>query len=263
MFIGGWSLTALLLTILKAGIIFFVGRALINFVLTRLIKILEKKSFDPMLESFGLSILKFLLMFVLVVAILQTFGVQTTSLIAVLGAASLAVGLALQGNLSNFASGFMLVVLKPFKVGDYVDAGGHSGVITEIGIFHSTLKTVDNKKILVPNSSITSGSIVNYNAYSERRVDLKIGVSYDADINHVKRSINEVIEANEMILADKPVFVRMGEMGDSSINFTVRVWTYTDNYWDVYFDLMENIKIKLDLEGISIPYPHITVEMKK
>jgi small conductance mechanosensitive channel len=262
MYIGNLALSTLFFIILKAVLIFFIGRIIIDVVLSQLRKILDKKSFDPMLEGFVLSVLKFLLMFILIMAILQTFGVQTTSFIAVLGAASLAIGLALQGNLSNFASGVMLVVLKPFNVGDFIEAAGHTGIIVEIGIFHSTIKTPDNKKILVPNNSITSGAITNFSAYSERRVDLKIGVSYDSDINKVKKAITEVIEANEMILADKPVFVRMGEMADSSINFTVRVWTYTENYWDVYFDLNENIKMKLDEEGISIPYPHVTVEMK-
>jgi small conductance mechanosensitive channel len=263
MYIGGVAISAIFFMILRALIIFIVGKYIIGIVVNQLSKMLQKKSVDPMLQGFSISIIKILLLFVLILAILQTFGVETTSLIAVLGAASLAVGLALQGNLSNLASGIMLVALKPFKIGDFTEAGGVAGTITEIGIFYSTLKTVDNKKIMVPNSSITSSTITNFTAYPERRVDLKIGVSYDSDIEHVKRVIREVIDAHELVIADKPVMVRMGEMAASSINFTVRVWTYTENYWDVFYDLNENIKNKLDKEGISIPYPHVTVEMKK
>jgi small conductance mechanosensitive channel len=259
----GESVLIILFMIVKAAVIFFIGRVIINLIASQVKKMLDKKSVDPMLEGFAISILKFVLMFILIIAILKTFNVATTSLVAILGAATLAIGFALQGNLSNFASGVMIVTFKPFNVGDYVEAGGHDGIIEEIGIFMSTLKSLDNKKILVPNSFITGGAITNYTAYSERRVDLTVGVSYDADLNHVKKALQEVIDANEMILADKPTFVRMGEMADSSVNFTVRVWTYTDNYWDVYFDLMENFKMKLDEEKISIPYPHVTVEMKK
>ncbi len=259
----GESVLIILFMIVKAAIIFFVGRVIINLVVSQVKKMLKKKSVDPILEGFALSIIKFVLMFILIIAIIKTFGVETTSFVAILGAATLAIGFALQGNLSNFASGVMIITFKPFNIGDYVETGGQVGIIEDIGIFMSTLKSLDNKKILVPNSFITGGAITNYTAYSERRVDLKVGVSYDADLNHVKKALQEVIDANEMILADKPTFVRMGEMADSSVNFTVRVWTYTDNYWDVYFDLMENFKMKLDEEKISIPYPHVTVEMKK
>lgn len=263
MFVGGFSLVAILIMIVKAALIFVLGKLAINFIVNLIEKILEKKSVDPMLERFAVSIIKFVLMFVLIIAIFETFGIETTSFVAMLGAGTLAIGFALQGNLSSFASGVMLVSFKPFNVGDFVETAGHQGIIEEIGIFMSVLKTPDNKKILIPNSSITAGSIVNYTAYSERRVDLTIGVSYDADINHVKSVIQGVIDSNAMILSNKGTFVRMGEMADSSVNFTVRVWAKTEQYWDVYFDLMEEIKMKLDEENISIPYPHVTVEMKK
>jgi len=261
--INGLLVPTLLLSLIKALLIFFIGRAVIKLVVNQLNKFLDKKSFDPMLGRFAVSLLKILLYFVMIMAILQTLGVQTTSLIAVFGAASLAIGLALQGNLSNFASGVMLVALKPFQVGDYVEAGGNSGTVVEIGIFNSIMNTPDNKKIIIPNSSIISDSITNYSAYSERRVDLTISVDYEAKIDHVKKVITEVIDANDMILADKPVLVRLIEMADSSLNFAVRVWVSTENYWDVYFDLMESIKNRLDAEGISIPYPHVTVNIEK
>ncbi|HBH13706.1 MAG: Mechanosensitive ion channel [Clostridiales bacterium 38_11] len=261
--IGGVAISALFFMIIRALLIFVIGRYIIGLIIKQLSKILQKKSVDPMLQGFSISIIRILLLFVLIIAILQTFGVATSSLIAVLGAASLAVGLALQGNLSNFASGIMLIALKPFKIGDYAEAGGVSGTIAEIGIFYATLKTIDNKKIMVPNNSITSSTITNFTAYAERRVDLKIGVSYDSDIEHVKRVIREVIDAHDLILADMPILIRMGEMAESSINFTVRVWTYTENYWDVFYDLNENIKKKFDEEDILIPYPHVTVAIEK
>ncbi len=261
--IGGLALSTLLLIIAKAILIFFIGRAVIKLLLKQLNNFLTKKSFDPILSGFVISLLRSLLYFVLIMALLQTLGVQTTSLIAVLGAASLAIGLALQGNLANFASGVMLVALKPFNVGDYVEAAGKSGTVVEIGIFNSVMNTPDHKKIIIPNSSIINDSITNYSAYSERRIDLTIGVDYTAKIDHVKKVLTEVIEANDLILADKPVLVRMIEMADSSINFAVRVWVSTENYWDVYYDLMENIKNKLDAEAISIPYPHVTINIEK
>lgn len=263
MLVGGFTLTTILILLVKILLVFFIGRYVINFIIKQLKKLLDKKSFDPILESFALSMVKFLLFFVLIMAILEIVGVKTTSLIAILGAASLAVGLALQSNLSNFASGVIIVTLKPFKIGDYVEVGGKSGTIVEIGIFHSTLKTIDNKKILIPNSAVTNNAITNYTAYSERRIDLVIGVSYDSNIEFVKKTLHEIVEAHELILADKPVLIRMGEMSESSINFFVRVWTFTDNYWDVYYDLNEQIKTKFSEVGISIPYPHVTVEMKK
>lgn len=263
MLIGNFTLTTLLLLIVKILLIFFLGRYIILFMINQIKKILDKKSFDPILEGFALSIIKFLLFFVLIMAILEIIGIKTTSLIAVLGAASLAVGLALQSNLANFASGVIIVSLKPFKIGDYVEIGGESGTIVEIGIFHSTLKTIDNKKILVPNSSVTNNSITNYTAYSERRIDLVISVSYDSNIEFVKNTLKEIVEAHELILADKPVLIRVGEMAESSINFFVRVWTDTDNYWDVFYDLNEQIKTKFGDVGISIPYPHVTIEMKE
>ena len=253
MLIGSFTLTALLLLIMKILLVFFIGNYVINLIVKQIKKILDKKSFDPILEGFALSIVKFLLFFVLIMAMLEIAGVKTTSLIAVLGAASLAVGLALQSNLANFASGAILVSLKPFKVGDYVEIGGKSGTISEIGIFHSTLKTIDNKKILVPNSLVTNNTITNYTAYSERRIDLVIGVSYDSNIEFVKNTLREIVESHELILADKPMLIRMGEMGEISINFFVKVWTYTDNYWDVFYDLNEQIKTKFSEVGISIP----------
>ncbi|MCT4660880.1 MAG: mechanosensitive ion channel [Tissierellales bacterium] len=260
---AGVGIVGLIVILVQALVVFVVGKLIIQLVMNTFRKMLEKSKLDPMLRGFAVSVVNFVLMFILIIAILRIFGIDTSSFVAMFGAATLAIGFALQGNLSNFASGVMLVSFKPFKVGDYVVTSGHEGAVVEIGMFMSTLKTPDNKQILIPNSSITGGSIVNYSAYSERRVDLKIGVGYDSDINQVKKVIQDVIDNNEKILLDKGTFVRMGEMADSSINFTVRVWAKTEHYWDVYFDLNEEIKEKLDSANIDIPYPHVTVDMKK
>jgi small conductance mechanosensitive channel len=262
MVIGGVDVVALLMILLKAILIFFIGRLVINLILKQSNKLLSKKSYDPMLEGFALSILKFLLYFVLIMAILQTFGVQTTSFIAVLEQLHWRSAWPFREPY-QFCQRCLLVTLKPFKVNDFVEIGGEAGVIAEIGIFHIVIKTVDNKKVIIPNGSVTSGVITNYSAYSERRVDLTIRVDYNAKIDHVKATIEKAIVASDKILSDKPTFVRLAEMADSSLNFSVRVWTRSENYWDVYFDLMENIKNKLDEESISIPYPHVEVVMKK
>lgn len=263
MYIGSVNIQLIGIMIIKALLIFFIGKFIINKLIKWTEKFLEKQSIENIYKGFLTSIIKFVLMFLLIIAILKTFNVDTSSFVAILGAATLAIGFALQGNLSNFASGVMIVTFKPFKIGDYVETAGHSGVVEEIGVFMATLKTPDNKKILIPNSSITGGSIKNYSAYSKRRVDLTVGVSYDAEIDNVKTCIKEVIDLNELIYKDHDIFIRVSELADSCVNYSVRVWTSTENYWDVYFDLLENIKMALDKNNISIPYPHVTVEMKK
>lgn len=256
-------ITTWLLMGLKAVAILVAGKIVIDLLIKSLRKLLKKNSFDPMLESFALSGLRFILIFVLIMAVLQIFGVETTSLVAILGAASLAIGLALQGNLSNVSSGFMIVLIKPFRVGDFVDAGGHSGAVSEIGIFHTTLHTVDNKKVLIPNSSVASNSIVNYTGQEERRVDIVFDVGYDSNIEHVKSVLNAIIEDHPMTNKEKPIFVRMTAMDTSSLKFTIRVWTETQNYWDLYHDILETAKKQFDKEGIEIPFPHVTVQKRK
>ena len=188
-------------------------------------------------------------------AVLGKLGIQTTSFIAVLGAAGLAIGLALQGSLSNFASGVMLVLFRPFKVGDYIEAGGTSGTVEEMLIFSTKMKTPDNKAVFVPNGSITGGTIVNYSAKDTRRVDLVFGVSYEDDISKVKQIIEEVLNADDRILKDPSPTVGLAELGDSSVNFVVRPWVSAADYWGVRFSLNEAMKLRFDQEGVSIPYP--------
>jgi small conductance mechanosensitive channel len=195
-----------------------------------------------------------LLTFVILAAVGQ-LGVQTTSFIAVLGAAGFAVGLALQGSLGNFASGVLIMIFRPFKSGDFVEAGGTMGIVEAIQIFTTTLRTGDNKTIIVPNGQITSGTITNYSAKDTRRVDLVIGVSYGDDLDKVRRVIEEVIAAEGRVLSEPEPTIGVLELADSSVNFAVRPWVKSSDYWPVYFGLMESFKKRFDQEGISIPFP--------
>ncbi|MDW7668969.1 MAG: mechanosensitive ion channel [Bacillota bacterium] len=245
--------------IVIAVIILLVGLWAIKFIVNLIKKAMEKKSVDPAIISFSSKLLSILLKVVLVISIAGTFGFETTSMIGIISALAFAVGLALQGSLSNFAAGVMILLFKPFKIGDYVEAGGHDGTVQEIEIFNTILATPDNKKIIVPNSQVYSSSIKNYSHYDKRRVDLEIGVDYDSDIKQVKESLENICNKHELVHKDPAPFVRLGTLADSSINFKVRVWTDTPNYWAVYFDLTETIKENFDKENIEFPYPHVTV----
>lgn len=209
------------------------------------------------------NIIYYALLIVVILTALEQVGVQTTSFLAILGAAGLAIGLALKDSLSNFASGVMIVFFKPFKIGDFVTAGGVSGVVTEIHLFNTEFKTGDNQKILVPNASITSGSITNVNAHDKRRVDLVIGVGYEDDIKKVKELLTSIVASHEKILQEEANKIAVSELADSSVNFIVRAWVNTPDYWDVRFDLIETIKTQFDQEGITIPYPQTDVHVYK
>jgi small conductance mechanosensitive channel len=190
-----------------------------------------------------------------VIAALGQLGIQTTSFIAILGAAGLAIGLALQGSLANFAAGFLMIIFRPFKVGDFIEGAGVAGVVEEIQIFTTTLKTGDNKIIIVPNAKLSGDNITNYSAMETRRVDMTVGVAYDADLSHVKKVLNEIISQDGRILAEPASQVAVAELADSSVNFVVRVWTKSADYWAVKFDMTETIKNRFDAEGIGIPFP--------
>ena len=224
---------------------------------------LEKKEYDKSLVSFIVSFSKIALKVLVLISAISTLGIQLVSFIAVLSAVSFAIGLALQGNLSNFAAGVIILFLKPFTTGDFIEGAGVTGTVEEILMFSTVLKTTDNKKVIVPNSKLSNDTITNYSANDVRRVDFTIGVDYESQIDNVKNSILEVLKGHEKILEDKDKVIRLKNLGDSSIDFTVRVWVKTEDYWDVYFDVLEGIKEKLDKENISIPYPHVTVDMKK
>ena len=249
--------------ILMALIIFVFGKWIAGAIRNKLRSTMEKREVDPALVSFGNSLAYYVLMTAVVLATVQQVGFQTTSLVAVLGAAGLAVGLALQGSLSNFASGVLIIMFRPFRIGDFIDAGGQAGTVQEIGVLVTILKTPDNKKIIQPNSAIMAGSIVNVTANDTRRVDMSVGVSYTDDLDKVQNIIMDVLKADERILKDPPPQVVVSELADSSVNFHVRPWTATGDYWGVYFDFQKTIKQRLDSEGVSIPFPQHDVYMHR
>lgn len=243
-------------SIFLALLIFFVGKWIVNRVVKVLGKLLRKiDGIDEILVKFLENIAYYSLITAVILAALNKLGITTTSFLAILGAAGLAVGLALKDSLGNFASGVMIIIFKPFRVGDFVTAGGVTGSVSEVGIFNSVFVTGDNQRIVVPNSSITSGSITNVNAFDTRRVDLVVGISYDDDIKKAKDLITNLLTSHEKILVDKGITVAVSELADSSVNFVVRAWVNTPDYWEVRFFLIENIKLVFDKEGITIPYP--------
>ncbi|OUR69498.1 mechanosensitive ion channel protein MscS [Arcobacter sp. 31_11_sub10_T18] len=247
-----------------AIVIFFVGKWLVSKITSVVIKLMNKqKNMDKTLSMFLEDILYYTLMAVVVLTALDQVGVETTSFLAILGAAGLAIGLALKDSLSNFASGVMIIMFRPYKIGDVVSAGGITGKVIEIHLFNTEFTTPDNQKILVPNGSITAGSITNINAHDTRRVDLTIGIGYDDDIKKAKNLLHEIVSANEKILKDPSVTIAVAELADSSVNFIVRPWVNTPDFWDVKFDLLETIKNRFDEEGISIPYPQSDVHLYK
>lgn len=244
------------LKIVIAVAIFYVGKWIVRKITDLVTKITRKTGkVDETLLKFLSNIIYYALMIVVILTALQQLGVNTTSFLAILGAAGLAIGLALKDSLSNFASGVMIILFRPFKIGDFINAGGVSGTVEEISIFNTILKTGDNQSLIVPNGSITSGTITNVNAKPTRRVDLLIGISYDDDIKKAKDILNDVVKSNDKVLVDEGVTVAVSELADSSVNFVVRAWVNTPDYWDVRFALIENIKITFDKEGITIPYP--------
>ena len=249
------------LNILYAILIFVIGKWIVGIVRNGIRKAMEKKNVDPALISFGTSIIYYILMICVIIAAAQQIGFQTTSLVAIIGAAGLAVGLALQGSLSNFASGVLIIMFRPFRIGDVIDAGGQIGVVKEIGVLVTIMSSPDNKKIIMPNSSIMSGCITNITAHDTRRVDMSVGVSYSDDLDKVQNVILDVLNADERILQDPAPQVVVSELADSSVNFHVRPWAKTSDYWGVFFDFQKAIKQRLDKEGVSIPFPQQDVHM--
>ncbi len=223
----------------------------------------ERSEVDPTLTAFFTKAVYYLILIIVVIAVLQLFGVETTSMIAILGAAGLAVGLALQGTLSNFAAGVMLLIFRPFKLDDFVDIGGTKGSVVEIGLFSTTLKTPDNVKIVVPNSGVWGGTIANYSGFDTRRVDLMIGISYDDDIQRAVDTIRSIVTADERVLDDPAPQIAVAELGASSVDLVVRPWCVGADYWDVRFDLTRKIKEGLEAAGFSIPFPQQDVHLHR
>ena len=241
--------------LITAAAIWFVGKW-VAARLTQLIRqIMARAKLDAMLVTFVGNLVNTVLLVVVIIAALDHLGIPTTSMLAVFGAAGLAVGLALKDSLGNFAAGVMLVIFRPFKVGDFIEAGGISGVPEEIRIFHTIMRTPDNRQIVVPNGQITSGAITNFSAKPTRRIDLVFGISYGDDILAAKRIIEEILTADERVLADPAPLVALGELADSSVNLNVRPWVKTEDFWPVRADLLEKIKLAFDQQGITIPFP--------
>ena len=247
--------------ILAAIVILVVGLWLAKKIKACFVSALNKKEVDPTLIGFFSSTLHGGLVLFIVIAAIGKLGVQTTSFVAVIGAAGLAVGLALQGSLSNFASGVLLILFKPFKVGDYIKAGGEAGVVVEVGILTTEMKTPDNIKIILPNSAIMGGSITNVSAHPTRRVDMVVGVSYGDDLNKAKQIMEDLLAADERVLKDPAPTVAVSNLGDSSVDFVVRPWVNSADYWAVKFDFTQAVKEKFDAEGVSIPFPQRDVHL--
>jgi len=241
--------------VLIALVIFFVGRLVAKWLTNFARRLMAKTDMEDLLENFLCNLIYAVLMVVVVIATINQLGIQTTSLLAIFGAAGLAVGLALQGSLSNFASGVLIVAFRPYKVGDFIEGGGVSGVVEQVQIFSTIMRSGDNKKIIVPNSQMMAGEIVNYSANDTRRIDLVAGCGYDDDLDEVRQVLTEIVNSDERVLKDPAPTIAVSELGDSSVNFVVRPWVATGDYWAVYFDLTEQIKKRFDAAGLSIPYP--------
>ncbi|MCA9123127.1 MAG: mechanosensitive ion channel [Planctomycetales bacterium] len=262
-FVAVTYLGPIFINLLLAGAIFIVGRWIANAVTRFLGKIASKAKLDETLVKFLENIIYAILMVIVIMASLDRIGVPTTSFAAILAAAGFAIGFALQGSLGNFAAGVMLIVFKPFKAGDFVEAGGQAGVIEEVQIFNTMMRTGDNIKIIVPNSSITGGTIRNFSAKPTRRIDLVVGCGYDDNLKEVKDFLLSVLRADHRVLTDPEPVVAVNELGDSSVNFVVRPWVASPDYWSTRWDLTEAIKLGFDERGFSIPYPQRDVHISK
>lgn len=248
------------LKIIGAIIIWIIGSWVIGRLLKAAKKVMNKGNYDVSLQKFLLNLIKWTLKVVLVIVVLGTVGVQTTSFAAILASIGLAIGLALQGSLGNFAGGVLIMIFKPIKIGDFIEAQSESGTVKEIGIFTTKLTTPDNKEIIIPNGALSNGNITNYSVEDTRRVDFTFGVGYDSDIKKTKEVILSVIDSHPLILKDPAAAVNVSELADSSINFFTRVWVKKEDYWAVKFDVTEQTKEALDKAGIEIPYPHIQLK---
>lgn len=249
--------------IVLALVIFYVGRWVVGIIVSALDKLFRARQMDEMLVRFISSIIRWVLLLFVVIAALSQLGIDTTSLIALLGAAGLAIGLALQGSLQNFAAGVLLIIFRPFKKGDYVEVGGDSGTVDAISIFTTTLLTPDNKVVIVPNGAVLANSITNYSAMPTRRVDMVFGISYDDDLLKAKSLLEEIVSADERVLPEPAPVVALGELADSSVNFLVRPWVNAGDYWGVLWDTTETVKLRFDEAGLSIPYPQMDLHLDK
>jgi len=257
-----WGLLTLYgIKVIAAIVVFVVGRWIAKGVTKFAEKVMNKRQVDPTIVSFVANMTYIALLVFVVLAALGQLGIQTTSFIAVIGAAGLAIGLALQGSLANFAAGFLMIIFRPFKVGDYIEGAGTAGTVEAIQIFTTQLKTPDNKTVIIPNAGLTSGNIINWSVKGTRRVDLVMGIGYGDDIDKARTIMADILAKDERVLKDPAPKIAVVELADSSVNFVVRPWVKLEHYWDVYFDTTENIKKSFDAQGISIPFPQRDVHM--
>jgi len=247
--------------VVLALLIFVAGKWIAGLVRKAVRRAMERSKVDATLVGFLSNIVFYLLMVAVVIAAVSQLGIQTTSFVAVLGAAGLAVGLALQGSLSNFASGVLIILFRPFKVGDFVEAGGVAGTIDEIGILATQMHTPDNKGMTVPNSQIMGGQIVNFNAFDTRRCDMSFGIGYQDDIDRAKAVLAEMVAADERCLKEPAPVIVVGALGESSVDILCRPWVKASDYWGLYWDMQERVKKRFDAEGISIPFPQRDVHL--
>lgn len=251
------------INIILALAVFVIGRWLANMIVRGVKRLMKKADMDKALIGFLSSILNAVLLVVVIIAALEQLGVNTTSVLAVFAAAGLAVGLALKDSLSNFSAGVMLIIFKPFKVGDFVEAAGIAGVVEVIRIFNTQLRTGDNREIIVPNSQIYGGIITNFSAREQRRIDLVIGIGYEDDIRAAKQLLEQILQTETRVLKEPAPVILVSELGESSVDLAVRPWVNSADYWDVRSDLLEAIKREFDTNGISIPYPQRDVHVRQ
>ncbi len=249
-----WSIS-----FVSALVVFIIGRWIAKLIVKGLNRVLAKAKVDETLSNFLGNIIYAALLIAVIIAALNQLGVDTTSVVAVFATAGLAVGLALKDSLGNFAAGVMLILFKPFKIDDFIEAGGSAGVVESITVFNTIMRTGDNREVIIPNAQIYSGTIVNVSARETRRVDLVFGIGYEDSIKEAKEVIEQVMAADERILEEPAPLIAVGELADCSVNINVRPWVKSGDYWGVYFDLLENVKEAFDAKGISIPYPQIDV----
>ena len=242
--------------VITALLILFVGLYVIKIIIKSSRKIMQKRGVDVTLQKFLGNLLGWILKVLLFITVISQLGIATTSFAAIIAAAGLAIGLALQGSLGNFAGGVLIMIFKPIKIGDFIEAQGESGTVKEIEIFTTKLNTPDNKEVIIPNGALSNGNIVNYSTEATRRVDFTFGVGYDSDIRKTKEIIFDVINNHPLILKEPATAVNLSELADSSINFFTRAWVKKEDYWTVKFDVIEQTKEALDAAGIDIPYPH-------
>ena len=247
--------------LLLAIIVLIVGLWIIKLVIRTMNKTMERSNVEISLRKFLSSLLGIILKVLLLISVASMIGIATTSFVAILGAAGLAVGLALQGGLANFAGGVIILIFKPFKVGDFIEAQGYMGTVHEITIFTTVLKTPDNKTVIIPNGALSNGSMVNFSTEPQRRVDMVFGIGYGDSIEKSKAVLGKLVDADTRIHKDPAPQIVVGELGDNSVNFNVRVWCDSVDYWGVYFDTHEKVKLAFDEEGISIPFPQRDVHV--